>query len=460
MFQTACRTMHIDLKGLCPQADFAHKLMDDLQSFGYNYILMEFEDKFPFECCPEIVHPGAYTKAELAKFERPGLSVIPLMQCAGHLDYLLAHEKYASYRDAGRTYQWNLALEETFELWRKMADEILEVYPNAEYFHIGADEVELADNTEFERYLMHVERCVDYLRDRGLKVLIWDDVFRRHDHEALNRLLAKVTVCVWQYRAIDENLVINMVKRGAEVWGASRIQTNTKYRGMGRLLLKYKNLNEWIEISQRHQLPGHIGTLWGRAQCLSPLNAALPESMYMAAYLAHGLVNGKVDRPEFDRKFAAEYFGTPEFEMGRFADMIANDPDMAAPLLIPTAKNNEIIEIWKLLNEIDSLFKYCDRCFAANQGMYAGYKKGMIPPKLTRNYLDGVRITNEKAAALKEKIREMFARYFVAGQTEEYISSRFDALLEQNNRWGEILTQAQKNYNPQIPSAVQRDEEK
>ena len=140
--------------------------------------------------------------------------------------------------------------------------------------------------------------------------------------------------------------------------------------------------------------------------------------------------------------------------------MIANDPDMAAPLLIPTAKNNEIIEIWKLLNEIDSLFKYCDRCFAANQGMYAGYKKGMIPPKLTRNYLDGVRITNEKSAALKEKIREMFARYFVAGQTEEYISSRFDALLEQNNRWGEILTQAQKNYDPQIPSAIQRDGEK
>ena len=112
------------------------------------------------------------------------------------------------------------------------------------------------------------------------------------------------------------------------------------------------------------------------------------------------------------------------------------------------------IVIPSILNEIDSLFKYCERCFAANQGMYAGYKKGIIPPKLTRNYLDGVRITNEKAAALKEKIREVFAKYFVAGQTEEYISSRFDALLEQNERWGEVLRAAAASYNPQLPGSI------
>ena len=56
MFQTACRTMHIDLKGLCPQADFAHKLMDDLQSFGYNYILIS-ENTFLFRSSAAASHP-------------------------------------------------------------------------------------------------------------------------------------------------------------------------------------------------------------------------------------------------------------------------------------------------------------------------------------------------------------------------------------------------------------------
>lgn len=448
------RVMHIDLKGLCPKAGFAHKLMDDLQTFGYNHILMEFEDKFPFESCPEIVHTGAYTKAELAAFKRPGLSVIPLMQCAGHLDYLLACKEYAFLRDKERTYQWDLGQEAAFELWRKMTDEILEVYPDAEYFHIGADEVELADEKEFERYVIHVERCVDYLRARNLKVLIWDDVFRRHTHPLLDRLMPKVIVCVWQYRAINEELVTNMVKLGAEVWGASRVQTNTKYRGFGRLKLKFKNLNEWLEINQRHQLKGHIGTLWGRAQCLSPLNASLPDSMYMAAYLAEGLLKGKVDRSEFDARFASEYFDTPDFEMGKFADLIGSDPDLAALLIKPVKKNQEVMEIWQLLNEMDSYFKYCDRCFAANSGMLSGYRKGVIPPKLTRNYADGVRITNEKAAMFKEKITSCFAKYFVDGQIDEYLSSRFDALLEENARWGEIITQAQKLYAPQLPGAI------
>ena len=63
-------------------------------------------------------------------------------------------------------------------------------------------------------------------------------------------------------------------------------------------------------------------------------------------------------------------------------------------------------------------------------------------------------LNEEQAAALKEKIREMFAKYFVAGQTEEYISSRFDALLEQNERWGEVLRAAAASYNPQLPGSI------
>ena len=454
MKEVAIRSMHIDLKGLAPKAEYAWKLMDDLQSFGYNHILMEFEDKFPYECCPEIVHQGAYTKAELAKFERKGLSVIPLLQCAGHLDYLLSHKKYAFLRDKGRTYQWDLSNEQAFELWRQMAEEILGVYPNAKYFHIGADEVELADEAEFERYLFHVERCVDYLKAKGLQVLIWDDVFRKHDHPALDRLMPKVIVCVWQYRAVNEAFTENMVKRGAEVWGASRIQTNTHYRGMGRLKLKYKNINDWLAVNEKYQLPGHIGTLWGRSQCLSPLNAALPEAMYMAAYLAYGLKNGKFDRSEFDRQFAAEYFGTTEFDMHNFADCIGCDPDLGAPLLIDVNKNQDIVEHWRVLNEMDSFFKYCDRCFAADQGMLAGYRKGAIPPKLTRNYLDGVRITRERAEMLKEKIRALFEKYYVKGLIEEYLASRFDAILINNDRWEEVLKAAAKNYQPQLPGKV------
>ena len=112
------------------------------------------------------------------------------------------------------------------------------------------------------------------------------------------------------------------------------------------------------------------------------------------------------------------------------------------------------MEHWQLLNELDSFFKYCDRCFAANQGMIIGYRKGAIPPKLTRNYLDGVRITRERAAQLKEKLRTLFDKYYAKGQIEEYLASRFDNILETNERWGEVLTQAAAAYNPQLPGKV------
>ncbi|MBR2356488.1 MAG: hypothetical protein IKA65_00495 [Lentisphaeria bacterium] len=55
---------------------------------------------------------------------------------------------------------------------------------------------------------------------------------------------------------------------------------------------------------------------------------------------------------------------------------------------------------------------------------------------------------------LKEKIRALFEKYYVKGLIEEYLASRFDAILISNDRWEEVLEAAAKNYQPQIPGKV------
>ena len=55
---------------------------------------------------------------------------------------------------------------------------------------------------------------------------------------------------------------------------------------------------------------------------------------------------------------------------------------------------------------------------------------------------------------LKEKIRALFEKYYVKGLIEEYLASRFDAILENNDRWGDVLAAAAKNYAPQLPGKV------
>ena len=88
------RCLHLDMKSLFPKADYLLSLLERFAEMGYTHILLEFEDKFPFDAFPDSTHPAAYTKAEFravaAKCRELGIGVIPLLQSAGHLDYFLS----------------------------------------------------------------------------------------------------------------------------------------------------------------------------------------------------------------------------------------------------------------------------------------------------------------------------------------------------------------------------------
>ena len=141
------RVLHLDMKSLFPKADYLLSLLERFADMGYTHILLEFEDKFPFDSFPDSTHPAAYSKAEFqavaAKCRTLGIGVIPLLQCAGHLDYFLKHPAYRKWSENNDTFQWCLSNPETLDVWRTMTEEILEIFPDCEYFHIGADEVKL-----------------------------------------------------------------------------------------------------------------------------------------------------------------------------------------------------------------------------------------------------------------------------------------------------------------------------
>ena len=93
------RSLHFDMKGMIPKAGYMQSLTKDIASWGFNHLLVEFEDKFPYRCCPFARHPAAYTRKQLAALDSSGLRVIPLLQCAGHLDYLLKYPQMRELRN-------------------------------------------------------------------------------------------------------------------------------------------------------------------------------------------------------------------------------------------------------------------------------------------------------------------------------------------------------------------------
>ena len=455
------RVLHLDMKSLFPKADYLLSLLERFADMGYTHILLEFEDKFPFDSFPDSTHPAAYSKAEFqavaAKCRTLGIGVIPLLQCAGHLDYFLKHPAYRKWSENNDTFQWCLSNPETLDVWRTMTEEILEIFPDCEYFHIGADEVKLKNpcpectgRDAFELYLARVRACTDFLLEKGKKVLAWDDMFRNHALSESGDLLQKVIPCVWQYRSLDEKIILRYAEEGIRYWGASRIQTNERYLGMGRQRPMQQNVDDWAEIQEKYPADGHIGTLWGRIQSLYPLKTTLPQGMYMAGYLAETLKHGKIgDRSRFNRKFAETFFGLPELDMDSIIYGFGNEPGLVKKKLEPwlgkASRNGDILEIWHAFNEIDVLYWYIDECFSSNDALLAQYRTGKVTAAMLSNWQDGVRITRERTEELCLKLDQTLGKYYSQVQLDEFKRERFESMLENNARWGKILAEAAEN---------------
>ena len=452
------RCLHLDMKSMFPKAEYLLSLLDRLAEMGCTHILLEFEDQFPFDAYPNSIRASAYTKLEFRQVadrcRKLGIGVIPLLQSGGHLDYFLKAPAYRKWCENGNTFQWCLSDPETFEVWKTMAEEILEVFPDCEYFHIGADEVSLKDpcpvcakQDPFKLYLDRVRACTDFVLAKGKKVLVWDDMFRKHDLSETGDLLHKVMPCVWQYRAIDESIIARYAKAGVRYWAASRIQTNDRYLGMGRQRPMQQNVDDWADIQKKYPAEGHIGTLWGRIQSLYPINTTFPQAMYMAKYLMESLICGKItDRSAFNKRFAAEFFGLPELDMDMLAYGFGNEPKPVKleleRWLGKAPRNGDILEIWHAFNEIDELYTYIDMCFSSNDAQLAQYRRGEVTTAMLTNWQDGVRITRERTEKVCQMLDQVLGKYYPQVLLDEFKAERFDSMLENNARWGEILTEA------------------
>ena len=221
---------------------------------------------------------------------------------------------------------------------------------------------------------------------------------------------------------------------------------------MGPQEPKQRNVDDWADIQAvTPQLTGHIGTIWGRIQSMSPQESNLPQSMYMIAYQGETLLHGKIaDRSAFNRRFAEQFFGLPQLDMNRIVSGFCNDPDrVKAELekwLDQPCRNADILRIWHMFNEVDVLYRYIDMCFSSNDALLSRYRQNRAPDKMIRNWRDGVRITEERTAELCGRIDEVLGRYFPSVQLAEYKDERFTSMLEQNRRWGKLLAETRQDF--------------
>jgi hypothetical protein len=362
--------VQIDCRCQMMRTDSIREVMRSLARLGFNTVLFEYWDRFPYEGrLSKTAAPDALTRDEIAEMNSLasdlGLNIIPLVQCLGHLKNVLRFPEFGQYGENANGRQGGTlcpSRPESQELFTEMAGQVLEMHPNARYFHMGGDEASLDPECPHcgpRRETEGVGRvlgdyyvgCADWIRAQGPDPIIWSDMPLTHP-ETLDLLRGHVIMMDWDYWSLQEP-VLDM----GMAWGARRLTPDNwpeahqeivhPYYFMAdgistppfpytRLLRdrgfqvitapaarsggdsfcvpsarKIENVLAGVKTAAETHVLGCVITSWALRLVPWPLT----EHSLIAGAMA--MENPDVSRQEIDARFAAEHFGVTDPELAR-----------------------------------------------------------------------------------------------------------------------------------------------
>lgn len=210
------RVYHLDLKGTRRTFPRLLRLLPELAEWRINAVLVEYEDHLILPSHPDIAAPEALTPQQVRTFvaeaARFGITIIPLVQTLGHLQYVLTKPAYASLRehpeDASEACSTHPA---TWPLIRDFLNDVIALHRDAPFLHIGLDETfRIATcprcvqyrkkKPPIARFVEWARQVATYVQNCGMTPLMWADILARHLDPALLETLPKEMVfCGWGY---------------------------------------------------------------------------------------------------------------------------------------------------------------------------------------------------------------------------------------------------------------------
>ena len=316
------RALHLDLKGVPPTPRRLISLLDVIKAAGYNALLVEWEDMFPWTVDEGLRCETCYTPAEVKRFHREAagraLEVIPLVQCLGHMETPLSLPRYARLRSvAYRSDGLNPLAPGARRLVEEMIDDVLSLSPGVSRFHIGGDEARtlgrsreevayLGRHAKAALYLQHVEPILDGLRARGIRPIVWSDMMHRWSDHEVRRIAARADLCPWGYNGHPDTWQHHSAQRhiqrfhdnGATLWGA------TGYKGatdpdadLCDFAQQEENALGWRDVAARFGMVGLIATAWSRHQShltqTEPIDGSLDSLVNVGFILRDGKAPGR-----------------------------------------------------------------------------------------------------------------------------------------------------------------------
>lgn len=160
----------------------------------YTHVFLETWGSIKLDTLKELAWPQAHSKTQIKELileaNALGIDVVPFFQHLGHaslarlgytgkhtvldqkpeLEYLYYPESYG--------WVWNFKSDEVKEMLKNVREELMDLFGESEYFHLGCDESGLEfDADELTDYLNEVS---EHLKQKGRRAIVWGDMLLSH----------------------------------------------------------------------------------------------------------------------------------------------------------------------------------------------------------------------------------------------------------------------------------------
>ncbi|XP_072382765.1 hexosaminidase D-like isoform X2 [Diabrotica undecimpunctata] len=321
--------IHLDLKGAPPKPEYLAKFFSFVKSLGATGILLEWEDTFPYTDDIRLLgslgdssaSKGHYTNEEalevLKLASQSNLTVIPLVQTIGHMEFVLKYSKFNYLRETKECPNCLCPSSDgSLDLVKCLINQIISFHENCEYIHIGADEVwhmgvcekcvQLGSQRLRSLWLDHVIKLALYIKSTypNKKIIVWDDMLRNIDEDLLKQsnIGDLVEPMVWYYQNEDaffnQNLWDKYCTIFPNIWAASAFKGATSSCQIIPTVAHHiQNQECWIRGLSRYtekikNLRGIVLTGWSRfdhyATLCELLPCGIPSLFFSLMTLRHG----------------------------------------------------------------------------------------------------------------------------------------------------------------------------
>lgn len=459
------RGFHFETRFGLPRFERIIEIIDELCKYKFNTILMELEDKFPYDEVEGITAVNALAKEQLKEIIRYAndryIEIIPLQQTLGHVEYILKHDDYYYMREVRGSGAVNHELpfsfnpigdlsfnvidefcpsnDDTYKLIEKMCSEMAEKYPSSKYIHIGCDEAWNLINCELckEKYgengynkvfLEHTNRVAKIITSFGKTPVIWDDMVRSFSPEEFKLLDKNIVIMCWLYYNGDVEKGMSLIHKyreaGFQVIGASSAKCcegmSSDFLDMPNIKDRLININDWSELSEKFDLRGVITTVWSNyTGTIAPPHPFFDTIWYPLIYSADKYWNTTSCGQEFEKRFLENFFGVKGID-----DCFEHENDLmfekTSSLAANCTRNKYIAEVYKFTS---LLSVYRQKSMATYREMYKLYDETSVREKvIVAKKVEELKVMREY---LKPEITRLLNKNYPKTDTEEFVNSRF-----------------------------------